>query len=58
MAQALILRIVRRYLAEQRQLFQDDDELETALADILDVFVAAGWPDARHLVYGLGDLFR
>jgi hypothetical protein len=26
--------------------------------DVLDIFVAVGWPKARRLVYGLDELYR
>jgi hypothetical protein len=52
-----VVRIVERYLAGHREVFEDD-ELAAALMDILDVFVAVGWPEARRLVYGLDQLYR
>jgi hypothetical protein len=52
-----VVRIVGRYLGQHREVFEDE-ELATALMDVLDVFVAVGWPDARRLVYSLDELYR
>jgi len=58
MAQRLVVAIVHRFLADRHDLFLDDEDMQTALIDILDMFVSAGWPDARKLVYSLGQTFR
>ncbi len=58
MGEELIVRIVKRYVTDHRELFRDKPDLESALADILDLFVEAGWPGARRLVYGLPEIFR
>jgi hypothetical protein len=58
LAADLVVRIVERYLAEYAALFRMDSEAKTALLDILDVFVAAGWPSATRLTYRLGEVFR
>jgi hypothetical protein len=58
MGQELVIRIVKRYVTDYRDLFRDDPELEAGLTDILDIFVDAGWPEARRLVYGLAEIFR
>jgi hypothetical protein len=55
---ALVVRLVERYLAEHRTLLQQDDECRVLLVEILDIFVQAGWPEARRLTYGLQDIFR
>jgi hypothetical protein len=57
LAMNAVVRIVERYLARHREVFEDD-ELAAALMDVLDVFVAVGWPQARRLVYGLYQLYR
>jgi hypothetical protein len=54
----LFVRLVERYLAEYRTLLQRDDECRQILVEILDIFVRAGWPQARKLTYGLQDIFR
>jgi hypothetical protein len=58
LAEGLVVRIVKRYVTDHRDLFHDDVELEGALMDVLDIFVEAGWPEARRLVYGLAEIFR
>jgi hypothetical protein len=57
LAMNAVVRVVERYLARHREVFEDD-ELAAALMDVLDVFVAVGWPQARRLVYGLDQLYR
>jgi hypothetical protein len=52
-----VVRIVGRYLGQHREVFEEE-ELATALMDVLDVFVAVGWPDARRLVYSLDELYH
>lgn len=54
----LVVKLIERYLAEHRTLLQEDEECRTALVEILDIFVSAGWPEARRLTYGLQDIFR
>jgi hypothetical protein len=58
LAADLFVRLIERYLAEHRTLLQRDVEARTQLVEILDVFVRAGWPQARRLTYGLHELFR
>jgi len=55
---SLVVGLVERYLAEHRTLLQEDDDCRGALVEILDIFVSAGWPEARRLTYGLQDIFR
>lgn len=57
LAVTVFCRIVQRYLAGHRELFEDP-ALARDLLEILDVFVGAGWPQARRLVYGLDELYR
>lgn len=57
MAAGQTTKLIRRYLAEHRELF-DDDQRAQQLIDILELFVGAGWPEALRLVYGLDDLYR
>jgi hypothetical protein len=54
---SVVVRIVERYLARHREVFEDE-EMARALMDVLDVFVAVGWPQARRLVYGLDQIYR
>ena len=58
MAADLVVRIVERYLSEYGNLFREDPNARDSLLDILDVFVAAGWPNAMRLTYRLGEVFR
>jgi len=54
----LFVRIVRRYLADFRAVISSDDDLRHRLIQALDVFVEAGWPEARLLVYELPEMLR
>ena len=54
----LFVRIVRRYLADFRGVLAADDDLRKRLMAALDVFVEAGWPAARRLVYDLPEMLR
>lgn len=57
MAADLIVRIVKRYLADYRAIFADRARLEE-LMDCLDAFVRAGWPAAQSLTFQLGEIWR
>jgi hypothetical protein len=54
----LIINLIQRYLAEYRTLVTTDDESLTAIHQLLEVFVRAGWPSAIALAYQLPDAFR
>ena len=58
MAEDVLIRIVRRYLADHREIFQSDGEAQEHLIGVLDTFLAAGSEDARRLIYGLDQIFR
>jgi len=58
LAEEFFVRLVARYLAEHRVLFQEDAECRTLLPEILDIFVKAGWPSAQRLSYRLDEIFR
>jgi hypothetical protein len=58
MAVDLIVRMVERYLAEYRLVFQQDKGCRQGLIALLDAFVRAGWPAARRLAYRLEEIFR
>ena len=58
MAEDVIVRIVDRYLADHRDLFQRDEEARQHLIGVLDTFVRAGSESARRLSYGLDGIFR
>jgi hypothetical protein len=57
MAADLIVRIVKRYIADYRAVFSDRARLDD-LMDCLDVFVRAGWPQAQSLTFRLGEIWR
>jgi hypothetical protein len=58
MAEGVFVRLVERYLAEHRTMLLQDDECRSALLEILDTFVRAGWQSARRITYGLSDIYR
>ena len=58
MAEEVLIRIVRRYLADYREIFQSDQEAQEHLIGVLDTFLATGSEDARRLIYGLDQIFR
>lgn len=53
---ALFVELVGRYLADHRDLFEDDAR-RRVLLDCIAVFVEAGWPEARRLFQSLPELF-
>lgn len=53
----VVVRIVRRYLADYRELFENAVR-RSALIEILELFSNAGWPEAFKLLYELPDLMR
>lgn len=57
-AQDVVLRVVRRYLADKRALLQDDEECQRALREILETFIGAGWPGAQQLAYRIDEIHR
>ncbi|MBF0141416.1 MAG: hypothetical protein HQL74_14190 [Magnetococcales bacterium] len=52
-----MVRMVGRYLADYRPLFQTNPQRREQLLSVLDLFIRAGWPQARRLVYRLTDIF-
>jgi hypothetical protein len=58
MAVDLIVSLIQRYLADYRNLVTTDEEALTALRELIEVFVRAGWPSAITLAYQLPDAFR
>jgi uncharacterized protein (DUF934 family) len=55
LATDLFAQIVGVYLADHRGIFADPDRREKLIA-CLDIFVEAGWPKARRLLYRLPEL--
>ena len=58
LAHDAIVRLVNRYLADHRDLFQRDEEARQQLVQVLDTFVEAGSEGARRLSYGLAGIFQ
>ncbi len=58
LAADLIVRIVERYLGENKHLLRADSGGQLALLNILDIFIEAGWPKATRLTYRLDEVFR
>jgi hypothetical protein len=54
----LFVRIVRRYLADYRDVLTGDPICRRGLVIALDQFVQVGWPEARRLVYELPEMLR
>jgi len=54
----LVVRIIERYLADYRYLFQTDVALRQDLIDILNLFIEAGWPEALRFAARLDEIFR
>lgn len=52
-----VVRIVKRYIAENRSIFEDR-ETQRKLLSILQLFSDVGWPEALKLIYELPDLLR
>lgn len=57
-AEMLLGRLIERYLADHREIFQDDEDCRVGLLDVLDVFVGAGSISLQRQAYSLGDIFR
>lgn len=52
-----VAKVVRRYIADHRDIFEDPDR-RAKLVEILQLFSEAGWPEAIGLLYELPDLLR
>jgi len=52
-----VVRIVQRYIADYRAIFEDDGR-RSRLVEILQLFSEVGWTDALKLLYELPDLLR
>jgi hypothetical protein len=52
-----LVRLVRRYLADHREVFEDVGR-RARLVEVLELFSEAGWPEALKLLYELPDLLR
>ena len=56
------MKFIQRALADHRDIFKSDagkeSECFTALLEVLDLFVEAGWPEARQLTHRLEEIYR
>ncbi|TIV14275.1 MAG: ATP-binding protein [Mesorhizobium sp.] len=52
-----LVKLVRRYLADHRDIFEDRDRRQK-LVEVLELFSSVGWPDALKLLFELPDLLR
>ncbi|WP_220789992.1 NACHT domain-containing protein [Gluconacetobacter tumulisoli] len=57
LAAPVIVRMITRYIADHRSIFEDDTR-RSALVEILRLFSDVGWSDALKLLYELPDLLR
>jgi hypothetical protein len=58
-----VVRLIQRALADHRDLFQNNaagvaSECLIALLKVLDIFVEAGWSEARQLTHRLEEIYR
>ena len=58
LAQRIVVRLVERYFTGFQDVVAREGQCRTALLDVLDIFVQAGWPEARQLSYRLDDVYR
>jgi hypothetical protein len=57
LAAPVIVRMITRYIADHRSIFEEDTR-RAALVEILRLFSDVGWPEALKLLYDLPDLLR
>ena len=57
LAAPVIVRMITRYIADHRSIFEDDTR-RAALVEILRLFSDVGWSDALKLLYELPELLR
>jgi hypothetical protein len=53
-----VVRLIQRALADHREIFQTGAERLSALLEVLDLFVEAGWAEARQLTHRLEEIYR
>ena len=58
LAADVVVRTVKRFLAEYRAVLRESSDCRAALVEILDAFVTVGWPGAQQLTYDLEEIFR
>lgn len=53
----LLVKMIGVFLADHKEIFENEERRRT-LIDCLEVFMKAGWPSARRLLYHLPDLVQ
>lgn len=53
----LLVRLIGTFLADHKDIFADEDRRQ-ALVGCLEIFMEAGWPAARRLLYRLPEFFQ
>jgi hypothetical protein len=53
----LMVRLISSFLADSKEIF-GAEERRRALVDCLEIFMEAGWPSARKLLYRLPELLQ
>lgn len=54
----LFVKLVQRYLADYRSMLLEDETSRKKLIEMINLFVKAGWPEARRLIYDLPSMLR
>ncbi len=57
LASTVIVRMITRYIADHRSIFEDDAR-RSRLVEVLRLFSDVGWSDALRLLYDLPELLR
>ena len=57
MGAELLVKLLGIFLADHKKLFESEDR-RSALIDCLEIFMEAGWPAARRLLYRLPELLQ
>jgi hypothetical protein len=57
LAHSAVVKIIRRYIADHRAIFEDEGR-RSRLVAILQLFSDVGWTEALRLLYDLPDLLR
>ncbi|PRP71326.1 hypothetical protein BUE93_07630 [Chromobacterium amazonense] len=53
----LLVKLIGVFLADHKEIFEDEDR-RRRLIDSLEIFMEAGWPSARRLLYRLPELIQ
>lgn len=53
----LMVRLISGFLADSKEIFETEERRQ-ALVDCLEIFMEAGWPSARKLLYRLPELLQ